>query len=164
LGPGTPEPPQEVSHWEPRLAIGFATRTSLLHGSDLYRLNCQACHRESGQGAPPEINSIIDPVRATSTTLVLARMKNGGMSMSRADAAELAKQSEHALLQRLYTGGQDMPAFAHLSRAEMNSLVAYLKELAGVPGADRGQRIIRTSPIRTGELIVKSTCHICHGA
>src|SRR5262249_28610383 len=164
LGPRAPEPGEDASDWALRLSIDSTTRDVTLRGSDLYRLNCQACHRDSGQGAPPEINSIIDPVRATSTTLVRERMKSGGMSMSRAAVAELAKQSEHALLQRLHSGGQDMPAFPHLSTAETNSLVTYMKELAGVPGVDGSQRIIRTSPIRIGELIVKSTCHICHGA
>ena len=28
----------------------------VLSGADLYRLNCQACHRAEGTGAPPEIN------------------------------------------------------------------------------------------------------------
>jgi hypothetical protein len=36
-----------------------------LHGSDLYRLNCQGCHGESGLGAPPEINSVISWARLT---------------------------------------------------------------------------------------------------
>src|SRR5262249_28826642 len=147
LGPRSADPSEEASDWALRLSIDSTTRDVSLRGSDLYRLNCQACHRDSGQGAPPEINSIIDPVRATSTTLVMARMKNGGMSMNRAAVAELAKQSEHALLQRLHTGGQDMPAFPHLSTAETNSLVTYMEELAGVPGVDGSQRIIRTSPI-----------------
>src|ERR1700739_408409 len=35
-----------------------------LHGADLYRFNCRGCHGESGQGAPPEINSVINPVRS----------------------------------------------------------------------------------------------------
>ncbi len=32
-------------------------RTIDLTGADLYRLNCQACHGESGRGTPPEIKS-----------------------------------------------------------------------------------------------------------
>ena len=162
LGPGPPEPGEEPSNWKLRLSIGSTTPTVILRGSDLYRLNCQGCHRESGLGAPPEINSIIDPVRATSATLVVQRTKNSGMNMSRTGAAQLAKQSEQALLRQVRTGSQDMPAFAHLNAAEILSLVAYLKELAGVPGAEANQRIIRESPLRVGELIAKSTCHICH--
>ncbi len=136
----------------------------ILRGSDLYRLNCQGCHGESGLGAPPEIGSVIDPVRATSTVLVAERMKKVGMVMSYRQTAELVSQSRDALLKRLHEGGQDMPSFHHLSEAEVRSLVAYLRQLAGVPGAEKEQVAIRESHDRIGELIVKSTCHICHGA
>ncbi len=135
-----------------------------LHGSDLYRLNCQGCHGESGQGAPPEINSVINPVRATSVALVMARMKTAGMDISRADAVKLAQQSNAALLQRLHDGGQNMPPFPHLNEVEIRSLFAYLKQLAGVPGAEGEQSAVRESPVRIGEHIVKSTCHTCHSA
>ncbi len=135
-----------------------------LHGSDLYRLNCQGCHGESGQGAPPEINSVINPVRATSVTLVMERMKTAGMDISQADALKLAQQSNTSLLQRLHNGGQDMPPFPHLKETEIRSLFAYLKQLSGVPGAEREQVAVSESPIRVGEHIVKSTCHTCHSA
>jgi mono/diheme cytochrome c family protein len=141
---------------------GFSARTVILHGSDLYRLNCRGCHGESGLGAPPDINSVINPVRATSVAAIMERMKNIGMDMSRADAAVLAKQSKAALLQRLHNGGQNMPPFSHLNEAEIRSLFAYLTQLAGVSGAEREQVVVRESPARVGELIVKSTCHICH--
>jgi mono/diheme cytochrome c family protein len=164
LGPRAPEPGEEVSSWQLRLGPDPAVQTVILHGSDLYRLNCQGCHGESGVGAPPEINSIINPVRATSATLVMERMKNAGMNMSRANAAELARQAKATLLQRLHTGGQDMPAFDHFSEAEIRSLVAYLKQLAGVPAGETELRVLRESSVRVGEHIVKSTCHICHSA
>ena len=133
-----------------------------LRGADLYRFNCQGCHGESGEGAPPEINSLINPVRATSVPLVLERMKKRGVDISAADAAELAKQSQKALLDRIHSGGESMPAFPQLNEAETRALVAYLKQLAGVPGAP--QTTITESPVRVGELIVKSTCHTCHDA
>ncbi len=57
-----------------------------------------------------------------------------------------------------------MPSFHHLSEAEIRSLVAYLRQLVGVPGAEHEQVAIQESQARIGELIVKSTCHICHGA
>jgi mono/diheme cytochrome c family protein len=135
-----------------------------LHGSDLYRLNCQGCHGEFGLGAPPEINSVINPTRAMSTQVILERMKNLGMDMSRADAAVLANQSRAALLERLHKGGTDMPPFPHLSEPEVRAIVAYLKQLAGVPGAEREQAAVEESRVRVGEHIVKSTCHICHSA
>jgi mono/diheme cytochrome c family protein len=139
-------------------------KTVTLHGSDLYRMNCRGCHGESGAGAPPEINSVINPVRATSELVMMERMRATGMPISRADAAKLAQQSRTMLLDRLGHGGQDMPAFPHLSGAEVNSLVAYLRELADVPGAGNEQIAVREERMRVGEHIAKSTCHVCHGA
>jgi mono/diheme cytochrome c family protein len=164
LGPAAPIPGEEVPHWQLALSPGFAPQTVTLHGSDLHRLNCQGCHGESGLGAPPEINSLINPVRATSVAAVMERMKKTGMDITRADATELAKQSKTALLQRLHDGGVSMPAFRQLNEAEIGSLVAYLNLLAGLPGAEKAQLAVRESPVRVGELIVKSTCHICHSA
>jgi mono/diheme cytochrome c family protein len=135
-----------------------------LHGSDLYRMNCRGCHGEQGQGAPPEINSVINPVRATSAAAVMERMKTAGMEISRTDAAKLAQQSQGMLLDRLHHGGQDMPAFPHLGDAEVNSLVAYLRGLAGIRGAQQQQVAVREPRVRVGEYIVKSTCHICHNS
>jgi mono/diheme cytochrome c family protein len=163
LGPPAPAPGEEAARW-PEPSPASTARVVTLHGADLYRLNCQGCHGESGQGAPPEINSVINPVRATSIALVMGRMKTAGMDISRPDAAKLAQQSNTALLQRLHDGGQDMPAFPHLNVAEIRSLVAYLKQLAGVPGAGSGQLAVKESPVRIGEHIVKSTCHTCHSA
>src|SRR5271165_1466010 len=122
LGPPAPAPAEEAARWLPASSSNVTTQVVTLHGSDLYRLNCQGCHGESGQGAPPEINSVINPVRSTSVALVMERMKTVGMDMSRADAAKLAQQSNTALLQRLHNGGQDMPAFPHLNETEIRSL------------------------------------------
>ena len=163
-GPPAPMPGEESASWQLRLSLDFAAKTATLHGSDVYRLNCRGCHEESGLGAPPEINSTIDPVRATSVAVIMGRMKKAGVDMSRANATVLAKQSNTALLQRLHKGGQDMPPFPQLSEAEIRSLVAYLRQLAGVPGAEREQVVVKESPSRVGEHIVKSTCHICHSA
>jgi mono/diheme cytochrome c family protein len=166
---GPPGPPTDQAAPRLRLAALFgstasSSRMETLHGSDLYRLNCQGCHGESGLGAPPEIGSLIDPVRATSAALVAQRMKKVGMALSRRQTAELVNQSRGALLKRLHEGGRDMPSFHHLSEAEIRSLVAYLKQLAGVPDAEKEQVAIQESHVRVGELIAKSTCHICHGA
>src|SRR5206468_8096678 len=68
-GPPAPMPGEEPARWQLRLSLDFATKTATLHGSDVYRLNCRGCHEESGLGAPPEINSTIDPVRATSVAV-----------------------------------------------------------------------------------------------
>ena len=164
LGPPAPAPGEEGAHWLPASSISVTSQSVTLHGSDLYRLNCQACHGESGQGAPPEINSVINPVRATSVRLVMERMKTTGMDIRRTEAVKLTQQANAALLQRLHSGGQNMPAFPHLNEAEIRSLVAYLKQLAGVPGAVSGQIAVQESHVRIGEHIVKSTCHTCHSA
>jgi mono/diheme cytochrome c family protein len=163
LGPAAPLPGDPASRWQLGLSTS-ATEAVSLHGADIYRLNCQSCHGESGQGAPPEINSVINPVRATSVAMVMERMKTTGMSMSRAEVSKMAEQSKDALLQRLHNGGQDMPAFPHLDDTEVRALIAYLKQLSGLPGAEREQTSVKESPIRVGEHIVKSTCHICHAA
>ncbi len=164
LGPPRSIGEEETSDRLRPLSAEATNQTVMLHGSDLYRLNCWGCHGEFGLGAPPEINSVINPTRAMSTQVILERMKNLGMDMSRADAAVLANQSKAALLERLHKGGADMPPFPHLSEPEVRAIVAYLKQLAGVPGAEREQAAVEESRVRVGEHIVKSTCHICHNA
>jgi mono/diheme cytochrome c family protein len=164
VGPPAPMRGEESPHWQAQLTPGFATNIATLHGSDLYRLNCQGCHGGSGTGTPPEINSVINPVRATSVAIIMERTKKAGQDMTRADAAALAKQASVLLLERLHKGGQSMPPFPQLSDVEIRSIVAYLEQLSDVPGAKRNQIAIKESSYRVGEHIVKSTCHICHSA
>jgi mono/diheme cytochrome c family protein len=57
-----------------------------------------------------------------------------------------------------------MPPFPQLSEPEIRALLAYLRQLAGVPGAEKEQVAINESPAHVGEQIVRSTCHICHNA
>jgi mono/diheme cytochrome c family protein len=163
LGPVPPEPGKDLPPWQLNLSPGFPAPIVTLHGSDLYRMTCQGCHKESGQGAPPEINSVIDPVRATSVVAMTARMKAVGREMSRSDLAAMAKESKVMLLQRLHIGGQHMLP-PTLTEAEIRSLVAYLEQLADIPGAEKNQIAVKESSYRVGEHIVKSTCHVCHSA
>jgi mono/diheme cytochrome c family protein len=165
------EPPSEINyvpiHLRPRTlstSTSADSRVEIVNGSGLYRINCQGCHGEFGLGAPSEIPSLIDPVRASSAVFVGQRMKKLGMELSQRQIAEFANQSRGALLKRLHEGGQDMPSFGHLNELEIRLLVAYLNQLADVPGADKKANGIRESPVRIGELIVKSTCHLCHAA
>lgn len=164
LGPPSAMPEAEFARWQRELAPEPANETVTVQGSDLYRMNCRGCHGKDGMGAPPEINSVINPVRATSVAAVMERMRSVGMSIGRGDAAKLAQQSKALLLDRLHHGGQDMPAFPHLREADVDALVAYLRQLADVPGAQGEQIAVRESRVRVGEHIVKSTCHICHSA
>jgi len=164
LGPPLARGAEEAQDWQRLLSADSIKQTAIMRGSDLYRLNCWGCHGEFGLGAPPEINSVVNPTRATSTQLIMERMKNLGMEMSRVDAAQLAGQSKAALLQRLHNGGTNMPPFPHLSEAEVHAIFNYLRQLAGIPGAEKQQAVIKESRLQVGEHIVKSTCHICHNA
>ena len=158
-------PPASDDPTTPGWRLGLLTPSSpqiTLSGQDLYRLNCQGCHGEAGLGAPPEIHSVIDPVRATSAPLFIERMKQRGMDVSQANAQQMAKQAHEALLLRLHNGGQDMPAFPQLNDREIRALLGYLKQLSGMPNAE--QVTVTASPGRVGEFIVKSTCHVCHDA
>jgi len=146
----------------PSLSAGEPGQTLSLNGSDLYRFNCRGCHGERGLGAPPEIHSVVSPVRATSAALLLERMKSSGADISRSQALEMSNQARTAILDRLHHGGESMPSFSYLQEAEVRSLIAYLGKLADVPGYQ--EHTIQESRLRVGELIVKSTCHICHDA
>jgi mono/diheme cytochrome c family protein len=164
LGPSETSLGDDTTNMKSRPLPILAAQAVTVRGADLYRMNCRGCHGETGVGAPPEINSVISPVRSTSVALVMQRMKTLGMDVSPATAGAMARQSRAALLQRLHQGGENMPSFPHLSEAESRALMAYLKQLAGVPGAEREQVTLHILRVRVGEHIAKSTCHICHAA
>jgi len=168
LGPPTIVPSRAIAEQDAArlqsLAFGAAEASVIVRGADLYRLNCQGCHGESGLGAPPEINSVIEPTRATSAALVMARMKQRGLETSWSQVNEMANQAKGTLMNRLHKGGTDMPPFPHLSEPEVRAIFSYLRQLAEIPAAERQQVRIAESPVRVGEHIVKSTCHTCHNA
>jgi len=113
-------------------------------GADLYRINCQACHRAEGTGAPPEIKSVLPAVQGST----LHEMRG---TVTRAD-----------LYARIAKGGQRMPARAHLQPADVDLLYTYLTTLAGSTGTASAREAITAD--RLGEQVVKGTCHICHDA
>jgi mono/diheme cytochrome c family protein len=139
-------------------------RPFTLSGADLYRLDCQACHNVGGIGLPPEIRSLIDPVRATSPAVIREQMAKRGVTLGAAQLKQMASQAEAALRERLQKGGEKMPAFRHLEGVEVEALLNYLKSLAGVPGANEKQMRITEPAVRVGEHVVKGTCLICHDA
>lgn len=153
LGPGSADS-------ESHIQLGPLPPTFTLTGEDLYRLKCRACHGPEGQGAPPEINAIINPVRSTSAALIIERMKKAGGDISRKDASGMASQSHGALLTRLHKGGINMPN-PTLADPEIQVLLPYLQQLAGMPTR---QKSLQESTTKVGEHLVKSTCHICHSA
>ncbi len=149
---------------------GQADAASLLHqtfrlsGADLYRLNCQSCHGPTGEGAPPEIKSVLDPVRGSSAALLMRRMKKRGTPIGKKMAEELAKQGEETIRTRLRNGGTKMPAFRHLRGDEIQALMTYLRQLAGAPPSPHDVRFVSESAARVGEHVIKGTCHTCHDA
>ena len=160
LGP----PPGGENHgWQLKLSPSYTAQSVTLHGSDLYRLSCQGCHGNLGAGAAPEINSIIEPVLATSVATTMKRMKDAGRDASQSEVIAMAKDSKTQLLQRLHAGGESMPP-PNLNEAEIHSLIPYLEQLSGVTGAEKNQIAVKESSYRVGEHIVKSTCHVCHSS
>jgi mono/diheme cytochrome c family protein len=135
-----------------------------LTGADLYRLDCRACHNADGSGLPPEINSVLDPIRATSAALLQKRMEERGRPIDAATARGLAEQAVANLRLRFHDGGEKMPALPHITGPEADALLGYLGRLAGMPVATRQEPRLALSAAQVGQHIVKSTCQICHDA
>jgi mono/diheme cytochrome c family protein len=153
--PGKPGAPRNES-------LGVR-RVRALTGADLYRLNCQACHREAGTGAPPEIHSLLGPVQGSSIAFVREQLRARHDTAVTKDSRAEANQARAKILARLHKGGTRMPPRDYLQDEDIQVLFTYLTELAGVP--DAGRQATRTvSWARLGELTVKGTCHICHDA
>jgi mono/diheme cytochrome c family protein len=164
---GTILPPSSASYqskWNVLAGTESLFGAFVLSGSDLYRLDCESCHQPDGRGSPPEVHSLLDPVRATSAALMSERLKARGSPVSDAMVRQMTTAAMVAIRDRLKHGGVKMPPFDHLQGQEVDALVAYLEELAGVPGAERRQIRLTESYERAGEHLVKGTCHICHGA
>jgi mono/diheme cytochrome c family protein len=151
-------------HSEEVTPAQYMNETFMLTGADLYRLNCQSCHGPGGVGAPPEIKSLLDPVRAMSPALTQQRMEKLGRPIDAEFARELAAGAGATLRQRLVEGGEKMPPFRHLRGDEVDALLAYLQELAGAPAAESKEILVPQSVARVGEHVVKGTCRICHAA
>lgn len=156
-GPGADEKAES-----PREALGV--RQSIpLSGADLYRINCQACHRDDGTGAPPEIKSVLGPVQGSSLSLVRARLHQQHQPAAEETARAEVKRARAQVLTRLHQGGTRMPPRDYLREADLEDLFAYLMQLAATPEAKpRSPRPVTWDHL--GEQVVKGTCHICHDA
>ena len=155
-------PPDQRPAPSPSIPLQIG-RPVVLTGADLYRLNCQSCHRAAGTGSMPEIKSVFAAVQGSSLELVRQHLRQEGKPAGGADARTQATRAKAALFDRIKKGGQRMPAFPHLQEADVAALYAYLTELVGTPDAAAESR--RTvSWARLGEHVVKGTCHICHDA
>jgi mono/diheme cytochrome c family protein len=156
-GPSPDRPP------EPRTEALGVRRTIDLSGHDLYRLNCQACHGESGTGAPPEIKSVLGPVQGSSRALIQQHLQAEHDVTASADSKAASSQGRLAIVTRLHKGGARMPPRDYLQDQDVQVLFTYLTALAKTPDAQHPA--VRTvSWARLGELTVKGTCHICHDA
>jgi mono/diheme cytochrome c family protein len=155
-GPGdnTTAPPQE--------SLGVP-RSITIGGADLYRFNCQACHRAEGTGKPPEISSVLDAVQGSSMELVRKRLREEHQRSAEKTARAEAVQARAAILTRIHQGGKRMPPRDYLRDEDVLALFAYLTELAGTPNGERPSTEVVTWA-RVGEQIAKGTCHICHDA
>ena len=133
-------------------------------GADLYRWNCQSCHGPDGQGAPPEINSVLGPVQGTSPAMSRKRMEARGLDVDDDVIQQTTELAEASLRDRFQHGGKNMPSFEYLRADEVEALFGYLEKLASVPPTKRDGLLVPESAARVGEHIVRGTCHVCHDA
>jgi cytochrome c5 len=154
----------------PQSAAEASTRSEppggpfVLTGADIYRISCRACHKADGTGAPPEIHSLVGPVRSASVAWMTADMKARGRNLGAVFIRQLTTATEADLRTRLRQGGHNMPSFDQISEQEYAVLRPYLDDLAGLPNVRPKRHSITESADRVGELVVKGTCHICHDA
>jgi mono/diheme cytochrome c family protein len=157
----------ETARREPQLAehqmAQALAETFELTGADVYRIDCRSCHGPEGDGAPPEIRSLIGPAQGTSPALIERRMEQRGAPISEAMAAQLASQAEQTIRDRLQHGGEKMPSLGYLRPEEVAALLGYLRQLAGAPGTEH-VTAVKESGAHVGEQVIKGTCHICHDA
>lgn len=158
----------------PEQASAISNEKFSVSGADLYRWNCQACHGSDGrgsdrqgsgaQGEAPEINSVIGPVQGTSPVLTRKRLEARGLDVDDDMVQQVSDLADASLRDRLQHGGKSMPSFEYLRPDEVEALYGYLEKLASVPPTKRDGLLVPESVSRTGEHIVRGTCHICHDA
>jgi mono/diheme cytochrome c family protein len=157
-----PLPSRAVNPWGHSALPESLDRPFVLTGADLYRLNCQSCHNVGGSGSPPEIRSLIDPVRATSFEVTKEQLQRRGAELSESAIREMAAQARASLLDRFQNGGERMPSFRHLDSTEVDVLLSYLRGLAALPESPGAPKTVSEPFLRVGEHVVKGTCYICH--
>lgn len=123
-----PAPPSVVppgAPAQPAPARGAGT-TDLAAGADLYTARCASCHGADGQGGIPTL--MVDS--APYLEMTAASFRRPRMLRSLADAAGFDQIVLHGLQGRI------MPSFGTLTRPQLDSLYAYVQQLAGgTPGA-----------------------------
>ncbi|MGH9480471.1 MAG: c-type cytochrome [Terriglobales bacterium] len=97
----------------------------LAQGAALYRTHCQSCHGAQGQGGIPVMMVGSDPyLEVTAASFARPQMLH-----SISDAGGFDKIVLHGL------PGRMMPGQGTLTRPQLDSLHAYVRQLAGVPAA-----------------------------
>ena len=133
-----------------------------LTGADIYRYNCQACHGQEGKGLPPEVKSVVDPVRGIPLEVMRKQLEAQHQPAADAEARLRPERVRADILRRVHKGGQRMPSREYLRDQDLTLLYAYLMQLAGKAGATPKPEVVTWA--RLGEQVVKGTCHICHDA
>lgn len=111
---------------------GFSQDTQKMSGEQLYQLNCAGCHGINREGKPPTFPSLIDVQK---------------------------RKSKEAVYQQIRNGMNLMPAFTHLSDAEVKVIITYLFG-EGNPTVEAKA----LPPEKRGEIIFKANCATCHRA
>jgi mono/diheme cytochrome c family protein len=148
----------------PERAAAILNEKFTVSGADLYRWNCQGCHGPDGQGALPEINSVLGPVQGTSPAMTRKRMEARGLDADDDMIQQVTELADASLRDRFQHGGKNMPSFEYLRPDEVEALLGYLEKLASVPPTKRDGLLVPESAARVGEHIVRGTCHVCHDA
>jgi mono/diheme cytochrome c family protein len=161
---GQEQPPPPTTRGQPMPSRAAPNAPFAITGSDVYRYACRSCHGPNGAGSPEQIPSFVDFVRATSASMLAARMKEQGHPADPKLMQQLAETGEKALEDRLQSGGKQMPPAAYLNRDERDAVIAYVKELSGLPASEWSPKHIQEPAVRVGALVANGTCHVCHGA
>lgn len=117
------------------LACSWGSAQAAPNGQEIYRAQCAGCHQSQGKGG----------IGLPLTSDVLAHV------------------SDDFLRQTIRIGrpGRIMPSFAHLSDAQVNAVVAFIRERAGVP-----ERAFSTDPVQgdaaNGKVLYSQHCASCH--
>ncbi len=111
-------------------------------GKTLYNQNCVFCHQADAIGKP-------------------------GLAPSLTNPQLLSIASDKFLMSTIRDGrpGTSMPPYAHLSRTDVQAIVAFLRDHETLPNrsqAVEAQRAAQGDP-RKGELWFKDICATCHG-
>lgn len=115
------------------------SRTPAVAGREVFRANCQSCHAADAVGS----------VRGPALTAVAVALAAGA--------------HDSVVRTRLADGGQEMPAFTHLTGPEVDAVIGYLVEVGGGRPAPE-PTVAALGGVALGEHLFQSNCAGCHGA